>query len=111
MFGAKRNIHHETAELDHQAADNGTIDFDVERDVLAGHRFQCGFQGVEIFVAERLGYGYFRGRLALEIGNQSAECADHVRDRKQPAISGEKFQEVRGNAGDAGALEDRGQRF
>src|SRR6202023_3022354 len=47
-FGAKRTIHHAAAELDHQAADDRRIDFDVERDVLARHRFQRGFEGVEI---------------------------------------------------------------
>ena len=110
-FGAKRTIDHAAAKLDHEATDDRRVDFHVERDVLAGDRFERGLQGVEILVAELFGNGDIGGCLALEFGHQSAEGADHVRDDEQPAIGGENLEEFRGNAGNTRLFEHRGQRL
>ena len=47
----------------------------------------------------------------LNLATKSAESANHVSHREQPAIGGENFEKFRGNTGDTGFIEHRRQRL
>ena len=73
--------------------------------------FSAVFERVEILVTELFGDGDVGRGLALELGHQRAERADHIGDREQPAVGGQNFQEFGGDAADPGLVEHGGERL
>ena len=84
----------------------------VRRDVLAaGSGAQRVLEGGDIGVAERLGAGDLSAGDAGERVIERVIAADHVADGEQPSLGGDQLDEVGGDAGNAGLIEDRAQRL
>ena len=101
--------HHAAAELDHKPADDRGIDFHVERDVLARHRFQRS-SGRRDSVAEPFGHRDVGARLALNLAT-SARKARITSVIARPPVAGEDFQEICGDTCNTRPVEDGDERL
>src|SRR5688572_29652555 len=87
-FGADRAVDHLAADLDDEAAEDGGIDIEIDRDIAAHAGAEARLDRIDLVVVERAGGDDLGSDFAAVAGGEQVEGADDGAELRQAPVAG-----------------------